>query len=132
MSAHALATRPNPLVRPTPGPRTSEQPPVVRTEDLIFDASLALSAALASAQSALRKSRELLVPAPFEITARLSGVHAAAPMYDVMEIAKHLLQPYRIAAADYQRGLIRIEGQFDDQPWTLTSMQHRHITGGPR
>ena len=104
--------------------------PVVDGE-LIHDTSFNLSEALASAQAALRKARERGIPAPLGITATAAGVHASAPLDDVLAWQQILARP-RIADADYDRGLVRIEGEFDGQRWTLTSMQHRRITGGVR
>jgi hypothetical protein len=99
--------------------------------ELVLDVSFALSAALASAQAALREARRLGLPTPLDITATAAGVHATAPLDDVLEWQRLLHRP-RIAAADYHAGLIRIEGEFDGQTWTLTSMQHRHITAPRR
>ena len=97
--------------------------------ELIADVSFALSRALASAQAALREARRLGLPTPLEITATAAGVHAVAPLDDVLALAA-LLKPVRIAAADYRVGLVRIVGVHDGQRWTLTSMAQRRITGG--
>ena len=101
----ALATRPTPTV----------------AGELIDDVSFALSAALASAMAALRAARERGIPPPLQITTTVAGVHAVAPLDDVLAW-QQLLKPVKLAAADYQRGLVRIEGEFDGQHWTLTSM----------
>lgn len=110
----------------------TQELPVVEGE-LIPDASFALSEALASAQAALREARHLGLPAPLGITATAAGVHASAPLDDVLEL-QTILDRRRITSArgDHDRGLVRIEGEYDGQRWTLTSMQHRRITGGTR
>ena len=98
--------------------------------ELILDVSFALSAALASAQAALREARRLAVPPPLDITVTAAGVHAVAPLDDVLAFGLQVLHRPRIASADYRAGLVRIVGQYDGQEWTLTSMAHRRITGG--
>lgn len=108
----------------------ADMPPV--DGELVLDASFALSAALASAQAALRKARQLAVSAPLEIVTTAGGVYAEAPLDDLLTFALRVLDWYRVDWADYQHGLVRIVGEYDGQPWTLTSMQHRRITGGAR
>ena len=100
--------------------------PPPATGELITDVSFALSGALASAQAALREARRLGLPTPLDITATAAGVHARAPLDDVLAWQRLLHRP-RIAHADYRHGLVRIVGELDGQPWTLTSMAHRHL-----
>jgi len=97
--------------------------------ELIVDVSFALSAACASVQAALREARRLALRPPLEITATATGVHAVAPLDDVLDWQR-LLKPVRIDLADYHAGLVRIVGRYDGCAWTLTSMQHRRIRGG--